>query len=96
MQRIKIKSPGVFQRTLSTGICCVAQEGARHVVNEAYIGENDDDETCFIVDTIQGLLSFDKCITLFVFDSAREAQQFLNFEDCEFDEDKILNSDVIE
>lgn len=96
MKRIQIKSEKMFQRTLTTGICCVAQNGARHVINAAYICENDDGNTCFMVDTIQGLLSFDEQITVFVFDSPREAQQFLTFERCEFDEDKILNAEIIE
>lgn len=96
MERVEIKDQSSFILALSSGICCVAQEGARQVVNDAGIAENEFGEKVFVVQTLAGNLSFVNHITLFIFISAREAQKFLNFERCEFSEDWILNSEIIE
>ena len=95
MERITVTYEHAFFIALSGNICGVCYEGERHIVQDAEIGIGKSGEPVFIVTTLRGILSFENCITLFLFDSPREAQQFLNFERCEFDEDKILNSEFL-
>lgn len=96
MEKVQINSESQFWAVLSSGICCIERDGARHVVNSAGIGENDAGELCFVVETLADNLCFEGIIALFIFDNARQAQQFLIFEPVEFNEDEVLNSEIIE
>ena len=96
MKRVVIKSEVQFILALSSGICCVERNGARHVVNEAGCGETAFSEPVFFVQTLAGNICYERLITLFIFDTAREAQRFLNFERCELQEDEILGSEILE